>query len=70
MVHEGPQRPEEGVGFPGIGVIDGCKTACACWKWKLGPLEEQPIFKTTESSLQVQSVISCHEPHSPKEILP
>jgi hypothetical protein len=36
-----PQRPEEGVGFSGTGVTDGCELPAKCQGSKLGCLEEQ-----------------------------
>lgn len=33
---------KEDVGFPRIGIIDGCKQACGCGGLNLGPLGEQP----------------------------
>ena len=32
------------------GVIDGCKLPCGCWERNLGPLEEQLVLLTPESS--------------------
>jgi hypothetical protein len=46
-----PQRPEEGVRSPGIGVTDGCEPPCGYWELNLGPLE-QSVLLTTEPSLQ------------------
>jgi hypothetical protein len=37
----------EGIGSPGIGVIDSCELPCGCWELNLGPLEEQPVLLTT-----------------------
>ena len=36
----------------GTGVTDHCELPCRYWKLNLGPLKEQPVFLTTESSLQ------------------
>lgn len=33
-----PQRPEEGVVFPGTGVTDVCEPQCVSWELNLGPL--------------------------------
>jgi hypothetical protein len=41
-----------GVGSPGTEVTDSCEPPCGYWELNLGPLEEQPVFLTTESSLQ------------------
>lgn len=46
-----PRRPEEGFSSPGTGVTDGCKLPCRCWKWNLGPLQEQSMLLTAEPSL-------------------
>ena len=43
-------RSEEGIGFPGTGVADGCEPLCGCWESNLGPLEEQQVLLTTELS--------------------
>lgn len=32
--------------------IDGCEILCGCWELVPRPLEEQPVFLTTETSLQ------------------
>lgn len=40
----GSQRPEEGTGFPGTGVTEGCD---------LGPLGEQTMLLPTEPNLQL-----------------
>jgi hypothetical protein len=32
--------------------IDGCEPPCGCWDLNLGPLDEQPVLLTTETSLQ------------------
>ena len=33
-------------------ITDGCEPACGCWELNLGPLEEQLVLLTTDSSLQ------------------
>ena len=33
-------------------IIDGCEPPCGCWDLNSGPLEEQSVLLTTESSLQ------------------
>jgi hypothetical protein len=48
---QGLWRLIEGVGFHGIGVADSCELPCGCWELNLGPLEEQPVFLTSEPSL-------------------
>ena len=35
-------------------MTDGCEPPCGCWELNLGPLEEQTVLLTTESSLQPQ----------------
>jgi hypothetical protein len=38
------QRPEEDIGFPGLGVTDGCEPPCGYWEPNLGSLEEQSVL--------------------------
>lgn len=45
-------RPEEGLGFSGTAVTDGCKPPCGCWELNSGSLEEQLMLLATEPSLQ------------------
>jgi hypothetical protein len=33
-------------------ITDGCESPCGCWELNSGPLEEQTVLLTTESSLQ------------------
>jgi hypothetical protein len=33
-------------------ITDDCEPLCGCWELNLGPMEEQPVFLTAESSLQ------------------
>jgi hypothetical protein len=40
----------EGVKNPGTGATDKCELPCGCWELNPGPLEEQPMFLTTDSS--------------------
>jgi hypothetical protein len=47
-----PERPEEGVEFPRIGVIAGCELPCGCWGLNPGPLEEQPVLLTAKPLFQ------------------
>ena len=51
MCTESPCSPEEGAESPGTGVKGGCELTCACWEPNLGPLQEQQMLLTTESSL-------------------
>lgn len=39
-----PQRSEEGIRFPEIGITDGCQQLCGCRESNLGPLQEQELF--------------------------
>jgi hypothetical protein len=32
------QRSEEGIRFPGTGIVDGCGLPCECWESSPGPL--------------------------------
>lgn len=43
-----PQRPEQGLRSPGIGVGDSCELPCACWELNLGPLGKQLMLLTAE----------------------
>jgi len=36
--------------------LDSCEPPCGCWELNPGPLEEQPVFLTTEPSLQPSSI--------------
>lgn len=51
-----PWNPEDGVQLPRIGVTDGCELLGGCWETNPGPLKEQPLFLTAESSLQPPNV--------------
>jgi hypothetical protein len=35
-------------------ITDGCEPPCGCWELNSGPLEEQSVLLTAESSLQCQ----------------
>jgi hypothetical protein len=37
-------------------ITDGCEPPCGCWELNSGPLEEQSVLLTTESSLQPQQL--------------
>lgn len=46
-----PQRPEEVIGSPGIGVADGCELACGCWKSNLVlQKKKKSVFLAAEPS--------------------
>lgn len=32
-----PQRQQESIKYPGVGVWSGSKLPCGCWKWSIGP---------------------------------
>lgn len=36
-------RPDDGIGFPRIGITEGCEPQCRCKELNEGPLEEQPV---------------------------
>lgn len=44
--------PEEGTGYPGAGVIDGCKLLYGCWILNPSLLQEQWMFLTGEPALK------------------
>lgn len=46
------------LGVPGIGVLYSCESLCGFRESTLGPLEEQPVLRTAEPSLQPQGQIS------------
>lgn len=45
-------RPEEGVGFPGTGVVDAYEPPCGYWESNLDALEKQTVYLIAEPSLQ------------------
>lgn len=45
------RRPEEGIGFPGTGVTNGCKLLCGCWDSTLDALEKRPELLPAEPFL-------------------
>ena len=47
----------EGVESPGTGVTESCELPCGCWDLNPGPLEEQPVFLSAESSLQPKVIV-------------
>lgn len=49
------KRPGDGIRSQVLGVTDGCKSKCGCWKPKPGSLEEQPKPLTTEPYLHPNS---------------
>jgi hypothetical protein len=52
-----PQKSEVGIGSSGTGIIDGYELLCGCWELNLGPLEEQQMLLTAETS--IQSSVFC-----------
>lgn len=46
------QRPAEGIGSPGIRIIEDCVLQGEGWELNWGPLQEKQMLLTTESSLQ------------------
>lgn len=54
-----PQKSEESFGSLGSEFKDGCEPPHGDWELKLGPLQEQQVCLSTESSLQPQ-VASFH----------
>ena len=45
--HRGQKRAADTLG---LGLQTGCELPCWCWKLNPGPLEEQPVFLTTDLS--------------------
>jgi hypothetical protein len=53
-----PQKPEEGIRFPGFGVTDGCELLCGFWELNLGAVEEHPnALNCWATSLSLQAPI-------------
>lgn len=48
-----PRWSEEGVRCPGAGTRDSSKPPRRCWDLKPGPLEQQPVLLTAESSFPI-----------------
>lgn len=46
-----PKMPEEGTGFPGIGVTGGCEPTHGYWEPILGSLQEWQMLLTAQPSL-------------------
>jgi hypothetical protein len=59
------QMSEEATGSPGIGVMDGCKPPCGCWKHTPETLQEQSVLLITEPFLQLRLVASPPPPPPP-----
>jgi hypothetical protein len=49
---QGLRRPEESIGSSGTGAIDVGESPCGCWELNPGPLEEQSVLLSADSSLQ------------------
>lgn len=47
-----PQRPEEGIIFPEIGVRDSSESPCESWEPNPSLLQEQQVLLTPELFLQ------------------
>jgi hypothetical protein len=56
-----PREAREYVIYAGNGVINSCQPSCGCWELNLGPLEEQPVLLTTESSLQPENGLKLRQ---------
>lgn len=52
------RRPEEGVGSPRTGVIDGCEPPNGYWVLNLDPLQKHQDPLASESSLQASFTFS------------
>ena len=50
----------EGVRSAGTGVTESWELPCGCWELNSVPLEEQPVFLTTESSVQPQNTYNLN----------
>ena len=58
--------------------IDSYELPCGCWEVNPGPLEEQPVFLTTEQSLQpqipsiltrIRTAINVKKPSNPSPVV-
>lgn len=49
------QIPKESIKSAGTRITDSCEPSCMCREWNLGPLEEQLMRLTAESSFQTVS---------------
>ena len=56
------QRPEEDTGFHAIKVTGVYEPPCGSWEPDLGPLQEQQVLLTTESSLQPPEIVFFEKP--------
>lgn len=63
-----PWRPEEVIGSPETGVMDGFKLSCECWEPNSAPLQEQQLLTTTEPSPQALEQCLKRENSSSEDI--
>lgn len=52
----GALRGQNTFRFPGTEVTDGFELPCRCWEPDLGPLQEQQLFLTSETSFQFSAL--------------
>jgi hypothetical protein len=64
-VHRVQSWPEEGIGFPGIGVRDGCKPPCKCWgvgppdrTGKVGAGSKSPVNLIIENGMRWNQLLA------------
>lgn len=46
-----PWSQDEHVGYPGTILTEDCRLTCGYWESNPGPLKEQPVILTSETSL-------------------
>lgn len=37
-------QPEEGIGFPGNGILGHCEPSCGFWEWNQAALQDQVLL--------------------------
>lgn len=52
-----PSEPEEGVTYPGTGVIGGCQPSSGRWALSMLSLEGKPVFLIIEPSLWLHALL-------------
>jgi len=62
--------PEEVMVSPGTGVTDRYEPPCGCWKLSLGPLEDKPVFLTTDPSLYLTFIRKGKNQHIYASLIP
>lgn len=45
--------------YPGTEVRNACELLCGCWDWNSGPLQQQQVLLTTDSSTPKSVTLKC-----------